>query len=253
MRSTLAKSAGYYSICIRLTAERISINLEVIAAPQVLADLLVAPNGLIVVSGPHGSGKTSTLLAMVEWINENRAVQICTVEDPLTCELEPKKALVQQREVGIDVPDVPAGIASALDQDVDVLMVAGRNTPESLSAALHAAEAGQLVLLQVHANTAEEALERIVEGSPETLVRRILSQTLRGVICQRLLPRAPRGRVASYQVLLPDDGLRAAIAKGESLARFGAPGSFSMGEGIADLEAAGTISAETAAAARAEV
>ncbi|MCA8923391.1 MAG: Flp pilus assembly complex ATPase component TadA [Planctomycetes bacterium] len=255
-RATLTQTAGCYSISLRLLVAGTPATLEMMSAPEVLKDLLAASGGLIVVSGPHASGKTSTLHGMLDWINANRAAHIGTVEDPLDVLIQPKLSLLQQREVGTDVPDVPAGIAAALAQSVDVLMVAALNTLESLSATLHAAETGQLVLTQIHANSAEEALERIVEATPESMhamVRRSLSQTLLGVTCQRLLPRKPRGRVAVHQVLLADPALRTALARGGPLRGFGAPGSVTLRDEIDARLAEGLISEETAAAARASL
>jgi len=252
LRATLTRSAGGCSLSYRFLLSGGPLDLEALRVPAAVTPLLEAPTGLVVVAGPHESGKTTTLHALLGWINAQRAVHLCTVEDPLDLVIEPKQALVQQREVGVDVPDVAAGIAAAREQDADVIAVAALTSLDSLTATLHAAETGHLVLTQVHANSAQEALERIVEATPETmhaLVRRSLSECLLGVCWQRLLPRQPRGRVAAYQLLLPDAALREAILSGAPLGE-GGEGSVQLEGQLAALEAEGLVTAEDAAAAR---
>ncbi|MBL4847675.1 MAG: Flp pilus assembly complex ATPase component TadA [Planctomycetes bacterium] len=252
-RSTLSMTRGHYSIAVRFNSGPLELSLERVRAPDVVKEWLGASHGLIVMAGPHGSGKTTTLYAMTEWLNQNRAVHVCTVEDPLSYEIVSKEALVQQREVGVDVPTVAAGISAALAQDLDVLMVAALADLESLSAVLHAAETGHLVLVQVHANSADEALERIVEATPPSMhamIRRSLSETLRGVLFQRLVRKPEQGRVAIYEALAPNDRLLATIASGGRLS--GLPrgeGSLSMRDDIASLEEDGTLTPEVAAEA----
>ena len=254
-RSTLSMTRGHFSVAVRFNQGPVELSLERVRAPEVVKEWLGSSHGLIVVAGPHGSGKTTTLYALTEWLNKNRPLHVCTVEDPLSYEIVSKQGLVQQREVGVDVPTVSAGITAALAQDLDVLVVAALADLESLSAVLHAAETGHLVLVQVHANSADEALERIVEATPPSMhamVRRSLSETLRGVLCQRLIPKATRGRVAVYEALAPDERLRATISSGGRLN--GLPrgaGSLSMRDDLATLEGDGTISAEAAAEAQA--
>lgn len=244
-RLTWATNLGEPSLSIRLRAAGEAPSLETLHAPKVLDDLLDAPHGLLVVAGPHASGKTTTVYAMVDAINRRHAVHICTVEDPVGLELMSRVALVQQREVGTDVPDVAAGVAAAMDQDVDVLAVTALDDLADLSTVLHAAETGHLVLLQVHADDARAALERLVEATPRSLqpgVRRTLAATLRGVVAQRLVPKLPRGRLAVYEVLLPGDALRAALRDSKALAEVaGAPGSIGIVEDAERHVAAGRV------------
>lgn len=254
-RVTLSMTRGAYSLAVRFNFGPVDLTLERIRAPEIVSEWLGASHGLIVVAGPHGSGKTTTLHAMTEWLNENRALHLCTVEDPLTHEITSKQALVQQREVGVDVPSTAAGIAAALASDLDALVVTALADLEALSAVLHAAETGHLVLVQIHANSCDEALERIVEATPPSMhamIRRSLSETLRGVVCQRLIPKAERGRVAAYETLVPDERTRATIVSGGRLS--GLPrgeGSQSMSDDVAQVAAEGTITAEAAAQAQA--
>ena len=255
-RSTLSSTRGDYSISLRFQRGPTSFSLELIRAPELLPEWLAASHGLIVVAGPHGSGKTTTLYAMAEWLNEHRELHLCTVEDPLSYELASKRALVQQREVGVDVPSVAAGVAAALGQDLDALVVAALPDLEALSAVLHAAETGHLVLVQVHANSAEEALERIVEATPSSMhpmVRRSLSEALVGVVAQRLVPKVAGGRVAVYETLVPGEALRGALLGGASRGLPRGAGSSSFSEDLERLVAAGAISAEAAGELRARL
>lgn len=251
-RVTLASSRGGYSLSVRLRMAQVP-SLEACDVPAEAAALLEADHGLLIVSGPHASGKTTTLYALVESLNAGRDCHICTVEDPVEYVFEPKRALIQQREVGTDVPDLAGGIAAALDQDLDVLMVRELHDLETVSAVLHAAETGHLVLIQVHAADPIEALERLIESTPESmhgLVRRTLAETLLGVTTQRLLPAVDRGRRAAVGVLLPDDGLRQALLDGEPLSgQAGAAGSVGLREAITRLRDAGRIGAADAEAA----
>lgn len=244
-RLTYATNLGEPSLTVRLRSAGEAPSLEMLHAPKVVDDLLDAPHGLVIAAGPHASGKTSTVYAMVEAINRRHAVHVCTLEDPVGLELMSRRALVEQREVGTDVPDVAAGVAAALDQDVDVLVVTALDDLTDLSAVLHAAETGHLVVLQVHADDARAALDRLVEATPRSLqpsVRRTLAATLRGVVAQRLVPKLPRGRLAVYEVLLPGDALRAALRDGKPLNDVaGAPGSISIVEDAERHVAAGRV------------
>ncbi|MEZ6183568.1 MAG: ATPase, T2SS/T4P/T4SS family [Planctomycetota bacterium] len=253
VRVTLTRCAGQFSLSFRYLVESdVTLTAADLGVPEVLLPLLDSDTGLLVVAGPHASGKTTTLFALLEQVNRERDALLCTVEDPLDRVMEPVRALVQQREVGVDVADVATGIAAAVAQDADVIGVSALSSLEGLTAALHAAETGHLVLTQVHAESAQEALLRIVEATPESLhglVRRALSQSLLGVCFQRLLPRAPRGRVAAYQVLLPDEALRRAILEGQPLGA-GAPGSVELAHQVAALVERGQVRPEDAAAIR---
>lgn len=253
-RATVSTALGDYTLGIRLRSTGSVPSLERCGLPTVLPELLQAGHGLILVSGPHGSGKTTTLYSMLDWINQHRAVHVCTVEDPIEFELDPGQALLQQREVGTDVPDVASGIAAAMEQDLDVLLVGGLADLESLSAAVHAAETGHLVLLQVHARDAYEALERLIEAAPhamQPMIQRALAETLRGVIGQRLVRKVGGGRQAACQVLIPDDALRARIASGASLREYpGDARSVTLHDELARLESEGVIDGDEVARAR---
>ncbi len=252
-RATLARSRGRYSLSLSMRRGEMP-SLERCNVPPVVKELMTDGYGLLAVAGPSGSGKTTTLYALVAWLAAERAVHICTVEDPMEFELEPGRALLQQREVGIDVPDMASGIAAAVEQDLDVLLVGGLPDLEALTGALHAAETGHLVLFQFHANDGWDALEWMVEAAPpgvQAIVRRTLAEALRGVVYQRLLPKVGGGRTAVCGVLVPDDALRTALAAGHPLRGLrGSERSVALRDEIDRLLAAGTISEETAESAR---
>lgn len=183
-----ARTGGNVSVNIKFRGGELP-TLEESNVPQTVTRLLNAQNGLIIMAGPHASGKTTTLYMLVQWLNENRAMHICTVEKPRHYLLKPAKSLVQQREVGRDCPTAAAGIDAAMHQDLDAIMVSEVEDFDTLAGVLHAAETGHLVLIQMHANDAREAVERLVNAAPEGMqaqVKRQLSQNLRGVIVQRL-------------------------------------------------------------------
>ncbi len=185
---TLAMASGAVSVSIRLHGGRIP-TLAQSNVPEAVTRLLSAPNGLVLVAGPHASGKTTTLYSMTQWVNENRALHICTVEKPRHYIFKPAKSIIQQREVGRDCPTAARAIDAAMHQDLDVLVVGEISDFETLAACLQAAETGHLVLVQLHANDAREAVMRLVEAAPESMhpqIKRQVANTLRGVIVQRL-------------------------------------------------------------------
>lgn len=199
-----ASSGGNKSITVRFHGGSIP-TLEEGNIPAAVTALLKAPNGLILVAGPHGSGKTTTLYALTEWINQNRGVHICTVEKPRHYLLKPAKALVQQREIGLDGPTAGTLIAAAMQQDLDVLMVGEIEDFDTLVGCVGAAETGHLVLVQVHANDAREAVTRIIDAAPDSMqagIKKRLSECLRGVLVQRLARKTDgKGRVAVCNIL----------------------------------------------------
>ncbi|MBK9974936.1 MAG: Flp pilus assembly complex ATPase component TadA [Planctomycetes bacterium] len=247
---TAASAGGDKSIAIRFHGGKIP-SLDEAHLPPAVTTLLKAPSGLVVVAGPHGSGKTTTLYAMLDWINQNRSVHICTVEKPRHYLMQPAKALVQQREVGLDGQNAGALVAAAMHQDLDVLMVGEIEDFETLIGCMDAAETGHLVFVQMHAKDPGNAVSRLIDAAPESMqpaIRRRLSECLRGVSVQRLARRADgKGRVAIYEILA--EGARKFIDgatpdKGFYLAR--------AEDQIRAHESAGTIKKEEADTMRRE-
>lgn len=199
-----ASAGGAYSICVRIHGSQIA-SLDAYDAAAALRKVVDHPNGIVVVAGPHGSGKTTTLYAMVNHINLTRPVHICTAEKPRHYVFPRARALVQQREVGLDGNSHAELIQAAMQQDCDVVMVGDVEDFDTLAACLHTAETGHLVVFQFHANSAEEAVQRLLEAAPpgmEAFSRRRLHATLRGVVMQRLIAKKDgRTRVAVCEVI----------------------------------------------------
>ncbi|TML65146.1 MAG: PilT/PilU family type 4a pilus ATPase [Actinobacteria bacterium] len=177
-----------------------------LALPPVVERLSDEPRGLILVTGPTGSGKTTTIAAMIDHINRNRAVNIVTIEDPIEVLHPDKKAIVNQREIGTDTNDYAQAMRRVLRQDPDVIFIGEMRDPETVWAALAAAETGHLVLSTLHTTDATETVNRIVDFFPpfqQKQVRLSLAAALRGVMSQRLLERADGdGRVPAVEVLV---------------------------------------------------
>ena len=167
--------------------------------------------GLILVTGPTGSGKSTTIASMIDYINENMPYHIITIEDPIEYIFRHKKSIVNQREVGQDVHDFHDALKAALREDPDVIFIGEMRDLETTEIALKAAETGHLVFATLHTNTAISTITRIVDIFPpeqQEQVRVQLSFVLQGVISQRLLPKIGGGRVLAYELLIPNTAIR---------------------------------------------
>ncbi len=167
--------------------------------------------GLVLVTGPTGSGKTTTLASMIDYINANYPYHIITIEDPIEYLFPHKKSIIAQREIGSDTQDFATALKYALREDPDVILVGEMRDLETIKAALTAAETGHLVFATLHTNTAIQTINRIINVFPENeqeQVRTELSFVLQGVISQRLLPRIGGGRVLIHEVLIPTTAIR---------------------------------------------
>lgn len=186
-------------------------TFENLLLPPILKTLLVMPFGLILVTGPTGSGKSTTLASMIDYINAMRACHIITIEDPIEFIYEVKKSAINQLQVGRDTPDVATALRASLRQDPDVILISEMRDLETIRLALTAAETGHLVLATLHASTAPLAISRIVDAFPtaeKNRVRNLLSETLQAVICQTLVKRIGGGRIAAFEILLATPAIR---------------------------------------------
>ena len=184
--------------------------------PMVINKLADQENGLILVTGPTGSGKTTTLAAMIEHINETRPVHIMTIEDPIEFVYTDKRAAINQRELGIDTGSLDAALKSVLRQDPDIILMGEMRDKETIAFAITAAETGHLVFGTLHTNNAVQTLERILDMTPPEVrdaVRAQLSMLLRGIICQRLPTREGGGRVAAQEIMVVNETIRQLIAE----------------------------------------
>ncbi len=197
----------------------LSVALRIIPKVKALADLNLPPiietyarkkQGFFLVVGPVGQGKSTTLAAMINLINTERAEHIVTIEDPVEYLFEPKRSLIDQREVGIDTKDFNTALKSVFREDVNVIMIGEMRSPETIAAAVTAAETGHLVLSTLHTNNASQTIDRIIDAFPpgqQDQIRIQLSNSLLGIFSQRLIPRITGGLVPAYEFLVNNNAV----------------------------------------------
>lgn len=232
-------------------------SLEVLGLPQAVAGLAEAPRGLLLLTGATGSGKTTTIAALIEQVIGHRAVHAITLEDPIEYRYDPPVALVTQRQVGDHTSDFPQALRQALRQDPDVIVIGEMRDAETIAAALTAAETGHLVLATLHSRTAQGAVSRIVESFGEgsqSFVRAQLADSLVGVVSQQLVPAIGGGRVLAAEVLTASTAVASLIREGRlhqiaaAIDTGAAHGMQSMDRSLATLLRRGRVSRETAIA-----
>ncbi len=203
----------------RLIPTRI-LPLEILGAPEVVKGFARARGGLILVTGPTGSGKSTTLAGLMDYMNTNFARHIVTIEEPIEFVHRNKLSVITQREVPIHTPSFPAGLKAALREDADAILVGEMRDLETISLALTAAETGMLVFGTLHTNNARKTVDRIIDVFPayrQPQIRTMLASSLRGVVAQLLLKRADaRGRVATFEVLVATSAVAAVIREGKT-------------------------------------
>ena len=196
--------------CVAMVLRQIPVKLmsfKDLNTPPVIADLILRPRGMILVTGPTGSGKTTTLAAMVKHLNETVDRHIITVEDPIEFYHNHIKSTINQREIGVDVPSFAEAIRRALRQDPDVILVGEMRDLETIETAITAAETGHIVFGTLHTSSAPSTISRIIDVFPTTQqdqIRTQLASAILGILCQTLLPRIGGGRVAAYEMLVVD-------------------------------------------------
>jgi twitching motility protein PilT len=246
---------GALGAAFRLIPEALK-TLDELGLPASLSDLAARPRGLVLVTGPTGSGKSTTLAAMIDEINRTRAGHILTIEDPIEFVHWHKRSLVNQREIGTDATSFADSLRAALRQDPDVILLGEMRDLETISTALTAAETGHLVLATLHTQSAPSTIDRIIDVFPaaqQQQVRMQIAGTLQGVVTQALLPTADgKGRVAALEILLPDDAVRNLIrqAKVEQvysvMQTSSSRGMQTMEQSLAELTIQRVIAPETA-------
>jgi len=223
--------------------------------PPVVYRLLDLKQGLILVTGPTGCGKSTSLAAMVDYINENFFCHIITLEDPIEYIFKPKKAVIRQRQLGADMENFPAGLKHALRQDPNVVMVGEMRDLETIATAITLAETGHLVLATLHTYSASQTIDRIIDTFPshqQNQIRMQLSTTLAGIVSQRLLTRVDGGRVAAREILINNSAVANLIRENKNaqiktaMEIAGKEGMISMDRDIRGLYEKKLISKETA-------
>ncbi|MDR3519628.1 MAG: PilT/PilU family type 4a pilus ATPase [Candidatus Pacebacteria bacterium] len=185
-------------------------TLEELRLPKILADLSRKKQGFFLVVGPVGQGKSTTLSAMVNLINNEQARHIITIEDPIEHIYVPNKSIINQREVGIDTKDFHIALKEVFREDVNVILIGEMRNPETISTAVTAAETGHLVISTLHTNTAAQTIDRIIDsfpGSQQDQIRTELAASLLGIFSQRLIPRIAGGLVPAYELLLNNNAV----------------------------------------------
>ncbi len=201
---------GFMAAALRLIPRKIS-TIKELNLPPVIHNFVKLKQGFVLVVGPAGHGKTTTLAAMLDEINHTRTEHIITIEDPVEYMLIQDRCLISQREVGKDTRDFHTGLRSILRQDPDVIMIGEMRDPETMSAALTAAETGHLVFSTLHTNSASQTIDRIIDSFPaaqQTQVTIQLAATLAGVISERLIPKIEGGRVPACEVMICNSAIR---------------------------------------------
>src|SRR4051812_4321509 len=217
IRGNAFTQRGLTAVALRMIPRSIPSPDE-LGLPQVLRDLALRHQGLILMTGPTGSGKSTTLASLVDVINSNRGCHIITIEDPIEYVHDHKMAAVNQREVGTDTGSFRDALRSVLREDPDVLLVGEMRDLESIGFALTVAETGHLVFATLHTNDTAQSLGRIIDVFPahqQAQVRVQLAAALTGIVYQRLIPRISGGMVAAYEVLVADSAVRNLIKEGK--------------------------------------
>ena len=255
VRINLFHQQGYISGALRILNSRIP-ELSSLGLPPAVKTFSSFKKGIILVTGETGSGKSTTLAALLNQINRTRLEHIITLEDPIEYIYTPDQCIINQREIGNDTTDYASGLRASLREDPDIILIGEMRDQETIETALTAAETGHLVFATLHTNSAVDSVDRIVNVFPEhrqAQIRMILSSTMQAVLTQQLLPRAGgQGRAAACEVMIVTPAIRNLIREGKTPQMYSAmlssakEGSITMDNCLLDMAGRGIISPDTA-------
>jgi len=255
-RANIHHQRGTVAGSIRLLPERVP-TLESLHLPSTLRRFAEARQGLVLITGPTGCGKSSTLAALIDLINTHRRDHVVTIEDPVEFVHGNRQSVIEQIEVGADAPDFAGSLRSILRQNPDVILVGEMRDPETIATVLTAAETGHLVLSTLHTNDTSQAVSRILDSFPSSnqpQIRQQLSLALLAVVAQQLVPSSGSARYPAVEILTATTGVRNLIRKGEdhqlytAISTGRAEGMITMEQSLAEMTRTGRISRETALA-----
>ena len=260
-RLNIYHQQDHLSIALRILRDAIP-NLSELGLPPVISTFAKFNRGIVIITGETGSGKSTTLAALLNEINHSRYEHIITMEDPIEYIHKPDKCVINQREVGKDVATYEDGLKAVLREDPDIILVGEMRTIETIEAALTAAETGHLVFSTLHTNSAADTIDRIVNVFPaqrQAQIRMQLSMTLKAVVSQQLLRKASgKGRVCATEIMIVNSAIKNLIREGKtpqinnSIATSASEGNISMDNCLIRLAKEGQITTETAVEAAAE-
>ncbi len=244
---------GNIGIALRLIPE--IKTLEELNLPDILKQFAYKEQGFFLIVGPVGQGKSTTMAALIELINQDRAEHIVTIENPIEYVFKPKRSLIEQREIGLDTEDFSSALKGAFRQDANVIMVGEMRDPETMMAAVTAAETGHLVFSTLHTNNAAQTIDRIIDSFPaqqQDQIRSQISNTLLGVFSQRLIPKVTGGLVPAYELLINNNAVANLIREKRTheidvvIETGSQHGMIDMNHSLADLVKNGQISIDSA-------
>jgi twitching motility protein PilT len=253
-RGNAYMSKGSPAVALRLIPNKIR-TIEELNLPRQISNFALNPQGLVLVVGPTGHGKSTTLASMVDLVNHSRAANIVTIEDPIEFIYTQDKCLISQREVGVDTMSFGKALRSVLREDINVILVGEMRDLESISSTVTLAETGHLVLATLHTNDASQTIDRIIDVFPafqQAQIRAQLSNVLLGVVSQRLLPRIGGGRLPALEIMTNNNAVSNIIREGKShqlpnvIHTSGGEGMISMDRYLANLVSQGQVKMEDA-------
>ncbi|MDP3727112.1 MAG: PilT/PilU family type 4a pilus ATPase, partial [bacterium] len=246
---------GFMGAALRLIPTVIR-TFEELNLPPILAEFCARPQGFFLAVGPTGHGKTTTLAAMIDYVNHTRTDHVITVEDPIEYLFTSDRAIIDQREIGMDTESFHRALKSMFREDVDIAMIGEMRDPETMATAVTAAETGHLILSSLHTNNAAQTIDRIIDSFAayqQAQIRAQLASTLIGIVSQRLIPRVSGGLIPAVEVLVTNPAVRNLIREGKTheidlvIETSSEQGMISLNRSLVDLVRRGEITLEQAA------